>query len=96
MLTVYQATAVLTTVTFTNSAGVVTDPTTITLKYAIEGQAPTTETYASSAVTRVSTGVYEYTLDTSVGAGTWTVEWIATGTCEAVEALTFSVISAPL
>lgn len=96
MNSVYAGTAILTTATFTDPNGVLTDPTTVILKFAVQGQAPTTWTYAASQLTRVSTGVYQATLDTSAGAGTWTVEWIGTGACEVVNAATFAVNSAPL
>lgn len=96
MSTIYAGTAVLSTATFTDPTGAVVDPTTVSLKYSIYGQAATTVTYGSGAITRVSTGVYQYTLDTSPGTGTWTLEWIGTGTCETINATTLVVSGPPL
>jgi hypothetical protein len=55
---------VQTTVTFTNESGVATDPGSVTLTWGLPGEA-TTWTYGSGQITRVSTGVYQATFDTT-------------------------------
>lgn len=66
--------------TFTNSAGVVIDPTTVLFKHKDPSGNKTTLTYGvDSAVVRTSTGVYY--VDLSVDeVGTWYYRWQSTGT----------------
>lgn len=85
-ITVTEGTAVLVTSDnppFTTETGVVTDPTTVTLKYGGEQRA--TVTVSQSSLTRVSTGIWSYTIDTTgMAAGTYTIQFIGTGACAAV------------
>ena len=85
------------TATFTNSASVVADPSTITLKVGRKGTAETTYTYGSgSVITRVSTGVYQANIDTtSYAQGQYTYFWVGTGAVQAVNDGVFAVQSAP-
>ena len=56
----------------------------------------TTWTYGGSgSITKVSTGVYSAELDTTNKPGTWTAEWVGTGTCAAVNAAQFVVTPNP-
>lgn len=95
---VIAGTAVLATATFTNTAGVVTDPSTVTLKY--QGGSGTVTTVAQASLTHVGTGVWSYILDTTSDtegtSGNWTVEFIGTGSCAAVQTSIFTVISQPI
>lgn len=69
--------------TFTNSAGVVTDPTTVTLLVKLRYIGPTmTYTYAGTTVTKASTGVY-YVDFTPTAEGIWDYRWVGTGTVQA-------------
>lgn len=99
-LSVVAGTAVTTTATFTNAAGSPTDPTTITLKFQGGTGSTTSWTYADDQLTRVSTGVYSATIDTTGDtygtSGTWTVEWLGTGNLAAVSAVTFQVTTPPI
>lgn len=85
--------------TFTDINGAPADPTTISLKYKSGSGSTTTLTYAGSQLTKLSTGVYYADLDTSGWAGPnnqlWTLEWIGTGTCQAISGDSFTV-SAPV
>lgn len=72
------------------------DPSTVTLKYANAGTTTTWEYGGTGAITKVSTGVYQAELDTTASSGVWTVEWIGTGACAVVNALTFVVTAPPL
>jgi hypothetical protein len=77
---------------FTNSAGVATDPTTITclvkLRYVIGAQ---TTTYTHPAtITKDSTG--EYHVDVTPDAeGIWDYRWVGTGTVQAAAESAFNV-----
>src|SRR5215472_6709212 len=76
------------TATFLDDTGSPADPTTITLKYKVGSGSTTTVVYPSAPVTRASTGVYQAELDTSGFSGPgqqlWTIEWIGTGTVQAI------------
>lgn len=83
-------------VTFTAIGGAAADPTTVTLKYRPgAGAAVTTLTYAGSQITKAATGSYYTDLDTTswvtAGSITATLEWIGTGTCQAVITDEFTV-----
>ena len=57
-------------VTFTSAAGAVTDPSTVVWLYRNAAGVETSYTYGvASEVTRVSTGVYEFTVPTITAAG---------------------------
>ena len=77
------------TATFTNSAGVATDPTTVTCRV----KSPTTTTvytYNPGTVLKDSTGVYH--LDVSASAvGQWYYRWEGTGAVEQADEGTFVV-----
>lgn len=67
-------------------AAVATDPTTIalTVRDPATPAVITTYTYGAAQITRDSTGNYHK--DITVGtAGSWTVHWVGTGTCAAVD-----------
>ena len=74
-------------VAFTDSTtGAAVDPGTVKFAYSVNGGSTTTYTYTSSGtptttgvVGKVSTGKYEFWLDTTGIVGTVTGEWIATG-----------------
>jgi hypothetical protein len=91
---------VRTTATFVNISGANTDPSTVTLK--IKQDAGTTNSYAygSSAVTKDTTGIYHYDIDTTGWTGNndtlYTLEWIGTGTVQAISTDAFEVSKAPL
>lgn len=75
-------------VAFTDSTtGSTVDPTTVKFAYSVNGGSTTTYTYTTGGtptttgvVGKVSTGKYEFWLDTTGIVGTVTGEWIATGT----------------
>lgn len=75
------------TANFTNLSGVLTDPTTITLKYRIGAGSTTTVVYPAAPIVRAAQGVYTANLDTTGWAGPglqlWTIEWIGTGAVQA-------------
>jgi hypothetical protein len=83
----YSGTLVQTTATFANALGVPTDPSTITLKYQIQGNVSVTLVFGSSSIVRSGAGVYYYQFNTTgwTGPGNqlYTVEWIGTGTVQA-------------
>lgn len=91
-LTVYEGTAVRATGRFTNASTATVDPTTITLKWKIGSGSTTTWIYGTGTnISRVARGVYRATIPTTTATGTAIVEWIGTGTCEAVNVSTFRV-----
>lgn len=95
-ITVTAGTAVLVTSDnppFTTESGVVSDPTTVTLKYG--GLGRVTITVNQSSLTHVSTGVWSYTMDTTGMAGTYAVQFIGTGACAAVNVGYLTVKPAP-
>ncbi len=65
-------------------AGVLTDPTTITLKIKKPDGTSSTYTYAAGEITREAAGKYykDFTLNQ---VGFWLYRWEGTGTCEAVD-----------
>jgi hypothetical protein len=79
---------------FYDTAGTLTDPTTITLKARDPSGNIATYTYAEATVTKDSTGVYSknVTLDE---AGKWTFGWTATGTVATSAVYTILVRSDP-
>jgi hypothetical protein len=80
------------TVTFTNTAGTVTDPTTVTcqvkLRYVI-GATATTYTYPAT-ITKDSTGVFHVDV-TPTNEGIWDYRWVGTGTVIAAVEGAFNV-----
>jgi len=70
--------------------GVLTDPTTITVKVQDPSGNEATYTYAGGTVTRHSTGLYykDVLIDES---GTWYYKYIGTGSVSAAEERSFSV-----
>jgi len=76
--------------TFKNSAGVATDPTTISLTVTDPTGTATTYTYAASQITKTGTGVYTKDIACSID-GTWTFEWTGTGAVADVTAGTWEV-----
>ena len=82
----YTGNAVTTQVTFTVPPSTTpVDPDTVTLKFKGGVQTTTTWVYlGAGSITKVSTGVYTAELNTTSYPGPWTVEWIGTGACAAV------------
>lgn len=71
---------VIATATFATTAGVATNPTTVTFKVAAPAGTTTSYVYgAASEVERTTTGTYTCTF-TADAAGTWQVAAIGTGT----------------
>lgn len=81
--------------TFKNSAGVATDPTTISLTVTDPTQTATTYTFAAGQITKSSAGVYTKDIACSID-GTWTFEWTGTGAVSDVVAGTWEVFEASL
>ena len=81
---------------FTDITGAAADPTTITLKYRKDAGATTTIVYPAAGTNRSGTGAYYADLDTTGWAGTgfqtWEVEWVGTGTVQAISTYVFQVI----
>jgi len=97
----YDGTAVTCVGLFYSPPGTSTlvDPTTIFFKYEVlnSGVAPVVWQYGvSGSISRISTGFYSVTLDTTAKWGTWTVEWVGTGAVEVVNATTFPVTERPI
>lgn len=66
--------------TFLNSAGVTTDPTSVTITVTDPLGNQVTYTYPTSAnLIKVSTGVYQLNLAPSVTDGLWSFVWVGTG-----------------
>jgi hypothetical protein len=76
--------------TFKNSAGIATDPTTISLTITTPAQVATTYTYAAAQITKTSTGVYTKDIACTED-GEWTYEWTGTGAVSDVAAGTWTV-----
>ena len=79
------------TVTFETAAGVLTDPTTVTVKIRAPSGTVTTYVYGSDAeVVKDSVGVYhvEYTV---TAAAIWHVRWNGTGACVASSEVSFNI-----
>lgn len=64
---------------FSNLTGVLTDPTTITLKVRPPGGAQTAYTFAAAQLIKESTGIYRMDLAINTG-GVWTYRWEGAGT----------------
>jgi hypothetical protein len=67
------------TVTFTNFAGTVTDPSTIVFKYRDPAGTVTTITYPAAGITRTGTGVYFAEVTIALEGPHW-FRWNGTGT----------------
>ena len=90
-------TLVTVTATFEAISGTPTDPSAISLKYRVVGEAITTWTYlGAGSITRTGTGVYVAELDTTSLAGAWIGEWIGTGACQVTQPFTFMVVPLPI
>lgn len=88
---------VTTTATFLSEAGTPADPTTVVLKYQLSrGGTVTTVTYPNAFITKVSTGVYKAEIDTTSQSGPPVVEWIGTGTVQAIGDASWTLTAAPL
>ena len=66
------------------ATGVVTDPTTVTLRVKDPAGAVTVYTYALAEITKSTTGIYVKTLAFST-AGDWWLRWEGTGAAAGVE-----------
>jgi hypothetical protein len=72
-------------------AGVLTDPTTLVVKYRSPAGTTTTKTYGTdAAVVKDSTGKYHIDITAST-AGEWAVGWLATGTAAGALEYSFHV-----
>ena len=74
---------------------VATDPTTVTLRVTTPSQSTATYTYAASQITKTSTGVYTKDIPCSE-AGTWSYEWVGTGSASDAIDGTWEVLSTSL
>ena len=77
------------------STGVLTDPTTISLKVKDPQDTTTTYTYAGATITKTSTGLYYYDLtipDDEDSEGTWHFRWVITGTLTGASEGKFKVV----
>ena len=70
--------------TFTNAAGAVIDPTTITLYLEQPNGTVGTYTYASGSVAKLSTGTYTFN-GTATEAGYWNCRWVGDGAAVAAQ-----------
>lgn len=76
---------------FANSAGTLTDPTSVTLSYqrhyrsggATVTDGEVTATWPATSSLRLSTGVFELVIDTTGKPGRYTYRWSSTGTPQA-------------
>lgn len=83
---------VSTTPGFKNAAGVLTDPTTVTLRWRRHGETETVLTWAGAGVIRDSVGLFHVDI-TVVEPGLHYYRWEGTGTVTAAEEGTFSATS---
>jgi hypothetical protein len=60
--------------TFTNSNGTI-DPTNASVDIVTPSEITTTYTYLAAQVTRVSAGIYTFTIDTTGQPGRWSYRW---------------------
>ncbi len=68
-------------ITCENDAGAVTDPTTMTITYRIDGDTtPATYELGDAEIVKVSTGVYRFTPPTPDAVGVWRGHTVTTGT----------------
>jgi hypothetical protein len=82
---------VSTTPGFTNAAGALADPTTVSLKWRVAGGTTTTWVYLTdSQIVRDSVGLFHADIPV-VSAGLHYFRWIGTGAVTAAEESTFSV-----
>lgn len=98
----YAGTDLLTTCTFYPASspppnGAPADPTTITCKFGLAGQAPTTWTYGGAgSITRTSAGIYGATIPTAGLVGALTIEWEGTGAVGVVGVTSILLAAPPL
>ncbi len=92
-MNVYLAgTAVTVQATFETNASVAIDPTTLTFEFGSAGGTLTTYTYGvGTQVVRLSTGVYQATIDTTLLSGLVNYLFVATGSITAITQGQFSV-----
>lgn len=83
-------TLVTSTAVFTNRAGVITDPSTITLKYRIGNGAVQTAVYPAAPIVKDQAGTYHADFDTSGWAQpsdlVYITQWTGTGNVQAIQA----------
>jgi hypothetical protein len=81
----------------TITPGVLTDPSSITLKVSSANGVSYTWVFGSSgSISKLAVGVYTAEVDTTSMTGPITVEWIGTGACALVAPFTFTVQAPPL
>lgn len=78
------------TATFTDTAGVATDPTTVTCRVRSPAGTTTVDTYSPGSITKDSTGVYHLDVNASE-SGQWWYRWEGTGAVQQADEGTFSV-----
>jgi len=79
---------------FQSPSGTLIDPSTVKLDVITPDNVLTTTTYGGSGpypITRVSTGIYQASLDTTGKPGRWQYRWYATGTGQAAATNEFFV-----
>jgi len=81
--------------TFTNAAGVATDPTTVTLFIRVNNGESTSVTYAGAQIIRTSPGVfyYDYLIPTTDSTAKVEYRWVGTGAVAAVQEGSFYATS---
>ncbi len=93
---IYAGTAVQWTTAFTDPTDTLTNPTTVTYRYAQQGQPATVWTWAGGQITNPSTGNFIATIDTTSLIGTVVLAAIGTGACAAASATAFVVQAIPV
>ena len=89
-------TVVLTSCVFTDTGGVVGDPGVVECKVRTPAGVTTTYTFNPGAITQTGVGMYQLNI-LATEAGSWTVEWIGSGTGpNVVDCRSFSVDDACL
>lgn len=80
---------------FRDENGLLTDPSTVTLKYAPAGSAEVVVMYPNAPIVKDGEGLYHANLDSTGSAPTdpviWSYEWLGTGTVQAVAQAQFEI-----
>ena len=99
----YAGTAIEITMRFTNAQRALVDPTVVTFTFqgGGEGDEPTTWTYGvDEEITKVAVGIYQVTVDTTVGdfgnPGTWTFQGQGTEACAVLNVTTLEILEPAL
>ncbi len=90
---IYQSTA-----TFTDSVGVLTNPTTVAFTYQVEGASPVTLAYAGATVPAIgivacpSVGVFIAQVDLTGVTGAISRQWASTGVAQAASPTDYVIV----